>query len=541
MAPCRPQLWQPNPSLTMFFNRLRVAHKLWSTLLLLLLAVVALGGFTLYGAGKAYRQSLAAMTAANALIEQSMLWKGLTEAAVIRSMASAISADPAVGELFKANVAGDADRVAKVREDITKQATSPADQAQLKDIVAKGAALLAASRKARDLGAAGDRAAAIALVHGEYSAAARAYLESIDVFVELQRRKGADAAAAADRAREASASWGAAGAVVVVLLGMLVAWWLVRSIRQPLQESIRVASAIADGDLTQRIDARRLDEFGELMRALQHMNGSLANIVGKVRSSTDSIATASSEIAQGNADLSHRTEQTASSLQSTASSMEQLTATVQQTAGSAGTASQLVASASEVASRGGQVVSQVVSTMSDINTSSKKISDIIGVIDGIAFQTNILALNAAVEAARAGEQGRGFAVVASEVRNLAGRSAEAAKEIKGLIGASVEKVESGTQLVADAGRTMEEIVHSVQRVNDIIGEIRSATSEQSQGISGVNRSVAELDQMTQQNSALVEQSSAAAQSLREQAQGLAALVSVFRVGGVQESRPALPG
>jgi methyl-accepting chemotaxis protein len=525
----------------MFLNRLRVAHKLWSSMLLLLLAVVALGGLTLYNAGQAYRQSLLAMTAANALIEQSMLWKGLTEAAVIRSMASAISADPAVGELFKANVAGDADRIAKLRESITKQADAPTDQAQLKDIVAKGGALLAASRKARELGAAGERAAAIALVQGEYSAAARAYLESIDVFVELQRRKGVDAAAAADRAREASASWGAAGAVVVVLLGMLVAWWLVRSIRLPLQESIRVATAIAEGDLTQRIDARRLDEFGELMRALQHMNGSLANIVGNVRSSTDSIATASSEIAQGNADLSNRTEQTASSLQSTAASMEQLTATVQQTAGSAGTASQLVASATEVASRGGQVVSQVVSTMSDINTSSKKISDIIGVIDGIAFQTNILALNAAVEAARAGEQGRGFAVVASEVRSLAGRSAEAAKEIKGLIGASVQKVESGTQLVADAGRTMEEIVHSVQRVNDIIGEIRSATSEQSQGISGVNRSVAELDQMTQQNSALVEQSSAAAQSLREQAQGLAGLVSVFRVGGVQGARPALPG
>ena len=269
---------------------------------------------------------------------------------------------------------------------------------------------------------------------------------------------------------------------------------------------------------------------GSIMDGLGQMVASLRKLVSQVRGATDSIATASSEIAQGNTDLSHRTEQTASNLQQTASSMEELTGTVQQTSSSANMANQLASSAAEVAGRGGQVVSQVVSTMDDINSSSKKINDIIGVIDGIAFQTNILALNAAVEAARAGEQGRGFAVVASEVRSLAGRSAEAAKEIKALIGASVEKVDSGTRLVADAGQTMGEIVSSVKRVNDIIAEIHAATTEQSQGIAEVNKAVAELDQMTQQNSALVEQSAAAANSMREQAQSLAQVVAVFRLG-----------
>jgi methyl-accepting chemotaxis protein len=259
------------------------------------------------------------------------------------------------------------------------------------------------------------------------------------------------------------------------------------------------------------------------------MQGELRRIVGEVRMSSDSISTASVEIATGNQDLSVRTEQTASNLQVAASSMEQLTGTVKQSADSARQADQLAMSAAEVAARGGQVVSQVVTTMNDINSSSKKIADIIGVIDGIAFQTNILALNAAVEAARAGEQGRGFAVVAGEVRNLAQRSAEAAKEIKGLIGASVDKVESGSKLVADAGRTMEEIVSSVQRVTDIIGEITAASSEQSDGIGLINASVAQLDQMTQQNAALVEESAAAAESLKDQTARLSQAVSVFRL------------
>jgi methyl-accepting chemotaxis protein len=269
---------------------------------------------------------------------------------------------------------------------------------------------------------------------------------------------------------------------------------------------------------------------GSLLDGLNAMVKSVRNTVARVRDSADGIRTASQEIATGNQDLSTRTEQTASNLQQAASSMEQLTATVKQSAESARHANQLASSAAEAAARGGAVVDQVVVTMEEINASSKKISDIIGVIDGIAFQTNILALNAAVEAARAGEQGRGFAVVASEVRSLAGRSAAAAKEIKGLIGASVEKVEGGSKLVADAGATMSEIVNSVQRVSDIIGEITASSMEQSEGIGQINSSVNDLDQMTQQNAALVEQSAAAADSLKGQAATLAELVSAFRVG-----------
>jgi methyl-accepting chemotaxis protein len=313
--------------------------------------------------------------------------------------------------------------------------------------------------------------------------------------------------------------------VLIVPLTLLNA----ASIVEPIRAAKRAAQIIAEGDLTQPIDVQGRDELAEMLRSLAQMQDSLRSLVGQVRSSSDSIGTASAEIATGNQDLSSRTEQTASNLQQTASSMEQLTGTVRQSADSARQASQLASSAAEVAARGGAVVSQVVATMEDINASSKKIADIIGVIDGIAFQTNILALNAAVEAARAGEQGRGFAVVAAEVRSLAQRSAEAAKQIKGLIGASVDKVEGGSRLVADAGQTMKEIVGSVQRVSDIIGEITAAASEQSDGIGQVNGAVTQLDQMTQQNAALVEESAAAAESLKEQAVRLAEVVGMFKV------------
>ena len=320
------------------------------------------------------------------------------------------------------------------------------------------------------------------------------------------------------------------GATVALGLGLF--WMMRRWVAQPLKQLGVAVTLVSNGDLTQPFHSDRADEVGHLIREVEAMRGQFNQTLSSVRHSVDSINTASAEIATGNLDLSTRTEQTASNLQRTTSSMEELTGTVRQSADSASQANQLAASASETARRGGVVVSEVVSTMDQINASSKKIGDIISVIDGIAFQTNILALNAAVEAARAGEQGRGFAVVAGEVRSLAQRSAEAAKEIKGLIGASMERVEGGSRLVANAGATMTEIVASVQRVSHIIGEITTATSGQSSGIGRVSASMGELDQMTQQNAALVEQSAAAAASLKEQTARLAEVIDTFRLSAV---------
>ncbi len=323
-----------------------------------------------------------------------------------------------------------------------------------------------------------------------------------------------------------------------VLLAIGVGYWLIRAVTLPLNEAIRFAHSIADGDLSQTPQIRANDETGQLMHAMIAMNENLAGIVARVRLGTETIEVASREIASGNADLSNRTESQASSLEETASSMEELTSTVKQNAENARQANQLVVSTAEIAGKGGAVVEQVVGTMASIKDSSRKIADIIGVIDGIAFQTNILALNAAVEAARAGEQGRGFAVVASEVRSLAQRSAGAAKEIKALIEDSVGKVETGGKLVDEAGRTMDEIVTSVKRVTDIMSEIAAASHEQSAGIEQVNQAVGQMDEMTQQNAALVEQAAAAAESLREQAGKLAEAVSVFRIEGSGYSLPA---
>lgn len=317
--------------------------------------------------------------------------------------------------------------------------------------------------------------------------------------------------------------------VVSIGFGALVAWMLTASITKPLRESLQLAETVASGDLRSTIEVEGSDEVAQLLIALKNMNDNLAATVGQVRTGTETITVAAQEIASGNADLSQRTESQASSLEETASSMEELTSTVKQNADNARQANQLVVSATNVAVKGGAVVGQVVETMGSIKDSSRKIVDIIGVIDGIAFQTNILALNAAVEAARAGEQGRGFAVVAAEVRNLAQRSASAAKEIKSLIGDSVDKVDQGSKLVDEAGKTMDEIVTSVQHVADIMSEITAASQEQSSGIEQVNLAITQMDEMTQQNAALVEQAAAAAESMEEQSVSLAQAVSVFKL------------
>jgi methyl-accepting chemotaxis protein len=376
---------------------------------------------------------------------------------------------------------------------------------------------------------AGDKEKARALMHGEMEERFKPVRDGINALIKLQL----DVAQAGFTESQQTYELVRTTCIIAIVFGLLAALfigiWLVRAITRPLEAAVQIADRISGGDLTQRIEIKSKDETGRLMQALKNMNDSLVRIVGEVRGATDTIGTASTEIAAGNHDLSARTEQQAGSLEETASSMEELTSTVRQNADNARQANQLAASASGSAGKGGEVVAQVVETMGAINASSMKIVDIISVIDGIAFQTNILALNAAVEAARAGEQGRGFAVVAAEVRTLAQRSAAAAKEIKSLIDDSVGKVHAGSELVNQAGATMQEIVDNVRRVTDIIGEISAASQEQTSGIEQINQAVLQMDQVTQQNAALVEQAAAAASAMQDQTQKLSNAVGVFRL------------
>jgi methyl-accepting chemotaxis protein len=362
-----------------------------------------------------------------------------------------------------------------------------------------------------------------------------AYLNALTEMVKYQSAAIDDTSAVAAQSYASSRTTMIVLTIAAAALAAWVLYGITRSITQPLNRAVGMAQAVAGGDLTMRMEVHSKDETGQLLRALIDMNEALARTVGQVRSGTDTITMASNEIANGNMDLSSRTEQQASSLEETASSMEELTSTVSQNAENARQATKLVVAATDYATKGGQVVGEVVSTMGAIKESSSKIVDIISVIDGIAFQTNILALNAAVEAARAGEQGRGFAVVASEVRTLAQRSASAAKEIKELIGHSVETVDAGSALVNQAGTTMQSIVQSVQQVAEIMQQISAASSEQSTGIEQVNQAIVSIDDVTQQNAALVEEAAAAAQSMRDQADLLAQAVSVFKLTGTPPS------
>jgi len=510
-------------------NNLRIGTRLglgFSAVLLLLLVIVAIG----YGQLASTREGLVGLGESHQRAANAQDWLARTQLNIARTIAIAkASGQPEIEKHFAPQLKQTSAEITELQKALDAGVSSVQGKALLATVQGKRETYVGLRKQLLDLLKQADQPAADALLNDKMLPAANAYIAAMAEFQKYERAN-ADAEVQSLTASIRAAGMALAGLLLVSLVvGAAMAFFITRSVTAPLSDAVATARVIAGSDLSQPIVSTRRDELGDLLRALGGMREALCTLIGQVRQSTDSIGTASAEIATGNQDLSSRTEQTASNLQQTASAMEQLTGTVRQSADSARQANQLASSAAEVAARGGVVVSQVVATMDEINASSKKIADIIGVIDGIAFQTNILALNAAVEAARAGEQGRGFAVVAGEVRALAQRSAEAAKEIKGLIGASVERVEGGSRLVADAGQTMTEIVDSVQRVTRIIGEITAAAAAQRDGIGEVGGAVTQLDQMTQQNAALVEQSAAAAESLKGQADKLADAVSRFKL------------
>ena len=526
----------------MRFNQLSIARRLWVAVGLLIVALVSIVLFAGWRSASTQKVAEVQMAQAAERLKTVQEWARLSELTIARATAAVLSKDPAVGAHFKPMNDQIVEHINGLKKQIEAMDLTTADRDQIRLIGEARAKVLGSHKKVSEFKTAGDEAGAQKEFNEVFVPAVDVYTKALYAFAAMQEEQGVALRAHIADARRTTVAM-AAGMIVVVLIGVVLgAHVLIRSIKLPLAHAAEVTQRIAEGDLTVQVRVDREDEVGQMLLALQGMAASLVNLVGDIRHSTDSIATASSEIASGNQDLSSRTEQTASNLEQTASSMEELTGTVRQTADSARVANQLATSASDAAQRGGEVVAQVVANMEGIAHASRKIADIIGVIDGIAFQTNILALNAAVEAARAGEQGRGFAVVASEVRSLAQRSAEAAKEIKSLIVDSTEKVDAGARLVSDAGVTMQDIVTAIQRVTDTMAEISTSAAEQSDGISQVNQAVTQLDNMTQQNAALVEESAAAAASLRQQADHLTQVVSVFRLNTDRTARqdPKLP-
>ncbi|VUZ26433.1 Methyl-accepting chemotaxis protein III [uncultured Comamonas sp.] len=521
----------------MQINDIRVSHKLWATILGLLLILPTVAGLTLWRFAHVVDSANRQIAHAEQAITDAVQWRGIVNTNIERTLASILVTDDATAKMFGSRQEAGSVVSAEIQKRINANAQSDADKRVLEQIGQERSKVLVLLKKIPQARAEGTTQA---LVYQELMPVFDNYLQGFDAFVkvqETQRDRALQEAAAARR----SALWaGAAGFVLLFAIGVLLTWALVRTITQPLDKVIRATERMGEGDLTVQTHDSRRDEFGVLLRALSHMAGRLQTLIGEVHQGVNTVSLASSEIANGNQDLSMRTEQTASSLQQTSASMEQITATVAQSVETAQQANLLAGQSAQAAQRGSAVMEQVVGSMARITESSRKINDIIGVIDGIAFQTNILALNAAVEAARAGEQGRGFAVVASEVRALAGRSADAAKEIKTLIGASVDTVQTGSAQVAEAGQTMDEIVQGVRRVGDLISEITASAGEQRDGITQVKVAVTQLDQMTQQNAALVEESAAAAAALREQAARLEQVISVFEVGSpARRTPPAL--
>jgi methyl-accepting chemotaxis protein len=495
---------------------------------LLLVAALLLGGSILsQGHARSHATETAQTNSRQGRIAQDMRLALMNAGLAIRNMGLAATIDA----VQAAEVTAKKDRAAYL-ETVKRLEATPLDneeKAMLARLVKIDEGMEVDLKEAVDLAAQFNAEQAAKIISTRIDPATAQALGVLRDFIALQQRQADDDYVLTDANSRFVDRILIGVGVLTLFLATGFAWWLARSIVLPIQSAMHLAGRVAEGDLTARVEADSDDETGRLLRSLQAMNEQLRGMVGQVRESTQNIATASSQIATGNQELSTRTEQTASNLQEASSSLLDLTRMVGQSADAARQANQLAGQARSVAVQGGEMVGRVVSTMGEISASSRKIADIIGTIDGIAFQTNILALNAAVEAARAGEQGRGFAVVAAEVRSLAQRSAQAAREIKVLIGNSVECVEAGTQLVDSTGRTMTDIVAQVKRVADLIGEISTATVEQTSGLGQVSRAVAQLDNATQQNAALVEESAAAADSMKQQAQMLIGTVGQFKL------------
>ena len=509
-----------------------LSARLWFPTLLVACVVTCVAAVTAVRTRDSIATSGTAQTRQLDKIQKISVWAGLTEANAARTLVLLSLADTASGARLKTDIESTSTRISALQKEITELARSPAEAELLGRVGQLRSAYVDLRNQlteARLTGALSDEQ--ITALRGRIEAYTRGQRE----LLALQHTLAGAITAEVSRSRMQTVYLVCGVMFGLIVLLVLSTAYIARSILQPLKLARQATERIASGDLSGHVDTARTDEIGELMRGLDRMTVALRQLVGDVRAGATGLQSASAEIATGNADLSRRTEQTASNLQETAGSMAQLTHTVERSTTAATQANELASSAAEAAARGGDVVSQVVTNMNEISASSRRIGDIIGVIDGIAFQTNILALNAAVEAARAGEQGRGFAVVAGEVRNLAQRCASAATEIRQLIGTSVERVGTGTRLVTEAGATMTELVDSVRRVAETIDAIRAATGEQNTGISGVHASIHDLDGMTQQNAALVEQTSAATTTLHQQARGLLAAVEAFRLDGVQRA------